>query len=129
MASLLALDTTLLIDHRRHHPDASPYVLDLLANGVAAVHPVCAAELLEGVIGKASMAASRQFLAAFRMLPVKPADFTTCLDLVADLRLAHGIGWADCLIAATCLRLDVPLVTINDRHFRRIRALRVVRPY
>jgi hypothetical protein len=50
---------------------------------------------------------------------------------IAFLRLGyfHGVGWPDCLIAATCIRLGLPLVTLNDKHFRAIRGLRVVRPY
>ena len=48
---------------------------------------------------------------------------------VARLNLSHGIGWPDCLIGATALRLRVAVVTLNDKHFKAIRGLRVVRPY
>jgi predicted nucleic acid-binding protein len=43
--------------------------------------------------------------------------------------LSTRLGWPDCLIAAAALRLDLPLVTLNDKHFKPIRGLRVVRPY
>ncbi len=43
--------------------------------------------------------------------------------------LSHGVGWPDCLIAATALRLGLPVVTLNDKRFKVFKGLRVVRPY
>ena len=56
-------------------------------------------------------------------------DFVAGLGLVQRHTLGLSIGWPDCLIAATCLRLDLPLVTLNDKHFKPIRGLSVLRPY
>ncbi len=126
---MLIIDTSVLIDHRRNHADAVPFVLGLLNKHVASIHPVSAAEMLDGALNRADMRRTIEFLGAFRRLSVKSADFEVCLALMAQVRLAHGIGWADCLIAATCVRLQLPLVTMNDKHFKAIRGLRVVRPY
>ncbi len=106
-----------------------PFVLGLLARNVAYIHPVCCAELLEGTQNRGELGRTLEFLAGFRRMMVKPADFDVCLSLLAQLRLSHGVGWADCLIAATCIRVGLPLVTLNDKHFRAIRGLKVIRPY
>jgi predicted nucleic acid-binding protein len=34
-----------------------------------------------------------------------------------------------CLIAATALRLDMEVATVNEKHFRAIPRLKVFRPY
>ena len=60
---------------------------------------------------------------------VVPADFDHCRAFVKRYTLPFGVGWPDCLIAATALRLRLPVVTLNDKHFRVIRGLRVMRPY
>jgi predicted nucleic acid-binding protein len=125
----LIIDTSVLVDFRRDHADAVPYLLGLLDKNAASIHPVCAAEMLDGALDQADMRRTIQFLAAFKRLVIKSADFESCLSLVSQARLSHGIGWPDCLIAATCIRLQRPLVTTNDRHFRAVRGLRVIRPY
>ncbi len=129
MADRMVIDTSVLIDFRRDHGGARPYMAGLLKNAVAVVHPVVAAELLEGVRDLADQRETIEFLAKFKSLAVKSADLEMCLSLMMEWRLSHGIGWPDCLIAATCIRLGLPLVTLNDKHFKAIRGLRVVRPY
>jgi len=56
-------------------------------------------------------------------------DFAAALDWLMRLHLSHRIGFPDCLIASSALRLGVPVVTLNDRHFRLFRGLTVIRPY
>lgn len=129
MADRLVIDTSVLIDFRRDRPHAAPFVLALLNKDAASIHPVSAAEMLDGVLDREDLRRTILFLAAFRRPAVKPADFEMCLSLMSQVRLPHGIGWPDCLIAATCIRLGLPLVTLNDKHFRPIRGLHVVRPY
>jgi len=43
--------------------------------------------------------------------------------------LSHGIGAFDCLIAAPSFRLQIPLYTLNLRHFASLLGSRVQRPY
>ncbi len=128
-SSVFVIDTTVLIDCRRDHPDAVSFLLGLANKNAATVHPVCAAEMLDGALDQADMRQTIEFLGAFMRVSVKSADFERCLSLMSQVRLSHGIGWPDCLIAATCIRLNQPLVTTNDKHFKAIRGLRIIRPY
>lgn len=130
MADRLVIDTSVLVDYRRQAPLAEDYVFPLFKRRVAVVHPVTAAELLDGARDRRDQREVMEFVRAFgRLLLVKSADFERCLAIMAEVRLSHGVGWPDCLIGATCLRLGLPLVTLNDKHFRAIRGLKVVRPY
>ena len=40
--------------------------------------------------------------------------------MAIDLRKRHGLKVPDCLIAATAIQLDVPLVS-SDKHFERLK--------
>lgn len=129
MAERLVLDTSVLIDYKRKRPEAGRFVTGLVGHNAGWVHPVAVAELVEGVRDRADLTETMAFLLTLRRVPVKHADLEQCIVLLARFGLSHGVGWPDCLMAATCLRLDLPFVTVNDRDFRIFRGLKVVRPY
>ena len=85
--------------------------------------------MLHGAESKGDLRAVDRLLASFDILRPTPEDFSECLSLLRAHRLKTGIGFADCLLAATCLRLDLPLATRNVKHFRAITKLRAVKPY
>jgi predicted nucleic acid-binding protein len=125
----MVLDTSILIDHERDVSAATEYVSNLVEHRAAAVHPVTRAELLFGARSRSHLAAVQAMLSAFRVLTIKNIDFVAATALLEKHVLSHRIGWPDCLIAATCLRLGLPVVTVNDRDFRVVKGLKVVRPY
>ncbi|MGH7133183.1 MAG: PIN domain-containing protein, partial [Phycisphaerales bacterium] len=57
------------------------------------------------------------------------ADWTLAMRLGRLHARSSGVDWVDCLVAATAMRLGVPVATINEKHFRPIRGLKVIRPY
>jgi hypothetical protein len=129
MADALVVDATVLIDHLRRRADATRYLAPLFLRRAVALHPAVLAEVLSGARDAQHLRALDKALADVPLLRVKALDFDAALDFLRASRLSHGIGWPDCLIAATCLRLGLAVVTLNDRHFRAIRGLRVIRPY
>lgn len=42
------------------------------------------------------------------------------------IRAGSDIGIKDVLIAAICLEQQLPILTLNERHFRRVSGLRVL---
>lgn len=129
MGSVLVLDTSVLIDHERGSAAAAEYVAPLLRRNVAAIHPVTQAELLFGAQDRSHLARVRTMIGAFRLIAVRNADFTVAIELLEKHTLKQRVGWPDCLIAATCLRLAAPLVTLNTSDFKAFRGLNVIRPY
>ena len=129
MASTLLVDASLIIDLLRGHADATAYLAPLLARRVVVSHPAIISEVLSGARDQRHLRSLDAALAPLPLLRVRSSDFDASLDLLRTYRLSTGIGWADCLIAATALRLGVPFVTLNDKHFRPIRGLKVIRPY
>ncbi len=39
------------------------------------------------------------------------------------------MGWVDCLIAATSIRLNLPIYTSNLKHFRLLKGVTAITPY
>lgn len=122
------LDTSVLIDFSRGHEAPVSYI-EAGPPSRFVVHPVSAAELLDGSKSRVEQAALVELLDRFDRLRCLPTDFDHCIAFVRRFGLSHGVGWPDCLIAATAIRLGVPIVTLNDKHFKIFKGLKVRRPY
>lgn len=63
------------------------------------------------------------------ILPVDESAARHAATLHDELiRRNQEIGVKDVLIAAICLEHDLPLLTLNDRHFARVTGLTVLTP-
>ncbi|MBX3405211.1 MAG: type II toxin-antitoxin system VapC family toxin [Phycisphaeraceae bacterium] len=122
------LDSSVLIDFSRGH-EAAVCCIETGPPSRFVVHPVSAAELLKGSKSRAELRALDELLDRFDRIRCQPQDFDHCVALVRRFSLSHGVGWPDCLIAATAIRLGLPIVTLNDKHFKVFKGLKVRRPY
>jgi predicted nucleic acid-binding protein len=123
------LDSTVVIDFLRGRQEAVNYLNSLLPVGAPLTHVVVVAEVIRGARDRREQAAIEASIAPFQIVAPDEADARASLDLLRRYRLSHGIGWADCLIAATAIRRDLIVVTTNVKHFTPIPGLRVLRPY
>jgi predicted nucleic acid-binding protein len=128
MADLL-IDTSVIIDFLRGHPPAAGFIQQTLLQDRPLLHPLIAAEVLDGARDRRELNQFDKALAALTPVVVDAADWDEALDIFRANRLSHGVGWPDCLLAATCLRLSVAIATLNVKHFRPIAGLKVLRPY
>jgi predicted nucleic acid-binding protein len=125
----ILLDTSVLIDYRRGYGAAREFTAPIVAAGRAAIHPVVSFELFDGLTRQAEIGETVLIITTLRRLPVRDGDFTVALELFNQYRLRSGIEWPDCMLAATALRLAIPIATLNSRHFSVIPRLKVIRPY
>lgn len=123
------IDAAILIDYLRGRLDAREAVAAAAAEGPLTTHSVAAAEVIQGALDKGDLRATERLLADFEIIVPTPDDFRGGLDLLRSYCLSHGVGWPDCLIAATAIRLGVPVLTRNDKHFRVLKGVKVQRPY
>jgi predicted nucleic acid-binding protein len=56
-------------------------------------------------------------------------DCNRALVTFANLMLSHGIEVIDTLIAQTAISLDVPIVTLNEKHFKPLAGVKILIPY
>jgi hypothetical protein len=122
------IDTPILIDVLRKRVEAETYILDTTPQNLC-THDTVVAEILMGVRDGKELAAVDRFLQPFQILHLTEVDSARAIELLHQFKLSHGTGYLDCLIAATALRLNMPVATTNDKHFRPIPNLQVIRPY
>jgi tRNA(fMet)-specific endonuclease VapC len=123
------VDSSIVVDYLRGRRAAQAYLDGLRARDELATHVVVVAEVLAGARNREELVEIDRAVKLFRLLPIDGEDSLASLDLYKRHRLKDGVGWLDCLIAATCLRTSLPIATLNERHFEVFEKLRVVRPY
>lgn len=122
-------DTSVLMDHLNGRTEPASLLASFRKRGSLATHVVVAAELFAGAVDKRDRRVIEQLLSSFEVLYPVEHDLRHSLTLLSRYGPSHGVEWHDCVIAATCLRLERAVVTLNDRHFRAVRGLAVERPY
>jgi len=123
----MLLDSDVLIDIERGHPAALAWIATLTAPPF--VSGFAALELVQGAVNKAEMRRIRTFLADFPLLWPTAEELTRAFDEYAVLRLSHGLGLLDSLIAATATGAGEVLATFNVAHFDAVPELATAQPY
>ncbi|MGB9252411.1 MAG: type II toxin-antitoxin system VapC family toxin [Mycobacterium sp.] len=125
MASLVVVDTDLIIDFLRGKGVGARLVRDLIAGHRLRVTAITAFELRVG----ADFLARRDDILRLVHSRTFPLDSRSALragELAATLRGAgQDIGLADCLQAGICMNFDLPFATRNRKHFNRVEGLQL----
>jgi predicted nucleic acid-binding protein len=111
------LDTSVLIDLWRKHPPALSWA-EAQRELVVGIHILVAMELVEGVRNNQELAHLDRLLAGYEVEYLAPSDCAWASEQHRRLRLSHGVGLLDALIASSAVRLSVPLYTLNLKHFQ-----------
>lgn len=123
------VDSSVIIDHLPGRERATRFLDTLRRANDLGTHVVVAAEVLVGARDEREQREIVRLFDKFRVFQIDEADSSLSIDLLKRHRLADGLGWLDCLIAATCLRKGLSVATLNDRHFRAVAGLPLSRPY
>jgi len=115
MATQLLIDTDVLIDYLRDYSEAVSYMEARQEHLLVSV--VAVAELYAGVREGEERARLERFLRAFEIVPLNLRLAVQGGIYRRDYSKSHNVGLADALIAATAVQRQVPLVTLNRKHF------------
>ena len=119
------LDSDILVEYLRNHPQALDYVDTLEGNLLISV--ITVAELIAGARNQAERQSLELFLSALEVVPLDYAIAKQGGLYRQQYKQSHGTGLDDALIAATAVQSNAQLVTFNRRHFPMIPNLQV--PY
>jgi predicted nucleic acid-binding protein len=108
------LDTVIIVDLLRGYLPAIRWVQTQTELGVS---QIVVLEVLAGADNKVEMERARKRLNSFELVEVVPPDLDWAAIALSKYKLSHGVGMMDCLIAAPCARVNVPLYTHNLKHF------------
>ncbi len=129
MVEAALIDSAIIIDYQRRFQPAITYMDEMQEDGLARCSVVTYAELLVGCRNKKEQRIVERLLSKFTIEPITIEDSLNALELLKRHQLSGRIGFMDALIAATALRLYLPVATRNVKHFRRVEGLQIVIPY
>jgi predicted nucleic acid-binding protein len=126
MASLIVIDTDVLIDAARNIDTAVQCLEQIQARTGLAISVVTQMELIIGCRNKQEFRSLERFLARFQIIPIDEYMSLKAVDLLTQYRLSHGLLIADALIAATAIHLGQPLISKNQRDYQFIEGLQLL---
>lgn len=121
------LDTDVLIDYLRGHPQAVAFVSAL--PDIVYVSSITVAELHVGVREGPERVALADLLSTFRNLDISSEMAQQAGLLRRDYGRSHGVGLNDCLIAATALAHNLQVCTLNVKHFPSLKKAQLKQAY
>ena len=121
----MLIDTDILIDYLRGHPNAVSFMEQHIDNLV--ISTVSVAELYQGVRDGHERTKLSRMVSALTVLPLTEEIAETAGLFRRDFRDRTGCGLADCMIAATASEHHLDLATLNAKHFKMLKT--VINPY
>ncbi|MEP6984578.1 MAG: PIN domain-containing protein [Chloroflexota bacterium] len=121
------LDTSILIDILRLNSNANQWIAK--QNIQFGVTGIVHLEVLQGAIDKQDQNNGLKLLRRFESIELTPSDYHWAIEQLIHYKLSHNVGGVDCLIAAPSHRLQIPLYTMNIKHFTPILGTLAQKPY
>jgi tRNA(fMet)-specific endonuclease VapC len=123
---VIVADSDVLIDALHGAEPARARIGDAVAAGTLAASAITVFELWAGARSRREQETVDALLAALPVLSVDATAARIAAEVERNLRQAGiPIGFADALVAGTCLATDSSLLTRNTRHFGRVPGLRL----
>lgn len=123
----LLIDTDILIDVANSDTVAVDRLRQESRDVVLAVSSITVMELVVGCRNKQEQQKLNRFLAKFQVLPLDNSISARAITLLKTYFLSHGLMIADALIAATTIENKIPLLSKNQRDFRFIEEMDLLR--
>jgi len=127
---MIFLDTDVLVECLRGVPAATAWLKkESSASSPFHIPGIVAMELVVGARDKVDLERIQKFLSSFTVIWPEATEFAHAYQLLANYRLASGLGIPDCLIAAMTLLRSACLYSFNLKHFQVVSGLSVEAPY
>ena len=111
----MLVDTDILIDYLRGNPKAEDFIESNLEE--ITISSITIGELYQGVKEGEERSALDNMISALTTLPVSEDIAKEGGLMCREYRKSNSIGLADCLIAATAKHHDLPLRSLNLKHY------------
>jgi tRNA(fMet)-specific endonuclease VapC len=122
---MVIFDTTILIEISRGNDEVKKKVVEMSPTFIYA-SSITVAEFIVGARDKSDMLKIKRHLDNYTFLSINEGINTIFLELFTSYSLSHRPGIADMLIAATALYYELPVYTLNKKHFAFIPGIQLV---
>lgn len=128
-ASDLVIDTSLIIEHLRKQNKHQSTLFKIFPHYSLYVPTIVEFELFSGANNSQKQKEIREILKQCNSLPFTSDVAQQAGFLFQTLRQSNQlVEIRDILIAATAVTNNLPLMTLNKKHFQRIHGLRLISP-
>jgi len=114
---MILCDTNILIEFYKNNPQIIQ-TLRRIGQEHLAISVVTQAELYFGALNKAELLKIKKHLSLLQCCPIDNHISNAFLQLMESYSLSHKLSIPDALIAATALRYDMRLYTLNIKDFQ-----------
>lgn len=117
------VDTDILIDFTKGETDSLLTLNRLGKNNELLISVMTKFEILVGARNKGEFKELESFINTYQIVDFTASITSEAISLLRKYRLSHGLLVADSLIASTALILNCPLITKNQKDFKFISGL------
>jgi predicted nucleic acid-binding protein len=119
---LILVDTNIVIEVLKNNPEIVKAVNSI---GIehAAVSSITLMELYYGALNKAELRKIKKYVNAFEIIQINEEISTRAVNLIETYAKSHNLNLPDALIAATAIKNNIKLMTLNVKDFRYIEEL------
>ncbi|MDQ7064921.1 MAG: type II toxin-antitoxin system VapC family toxin [candidate division KSB1 bacterium] len=122
----ILIDSSLIIQFFRMTIKEETAFFKLMENNQLYISVVTEYELLGGATSKELLNDTLKILDLLTVVNFTSLEARRAAEIYRTLRRKNAnIGAADIFIAATAINYDLPLATLNTRHFNRIKSLKL----
>jgi tRNA(fMet)-specific endonuclease VapC len=124
---LVCVDTDVCVDFLRKKDPGFGLFIKVLGQYEPCITAITSFELFLGHIKMNRKERIEDFFNQFTILPFDLKASVVSADIQAILdKKGKGIGIPDTLIAGICLSNNIPLLTLNTKHFSRVTGLKFI---
>jgi len=123
----MVIDTSVMIEHLRARDKLTTKLYQLSDETELYISAVSMYELYMGATSKEKQKDIQLLTEPLTVLPFNDTVALQAAQLFHQLKRKNElIEFRDIFIAATCLVFDLPIATLNEKHFKRIDGLKIV---
>lgn len=124
---MVIADADIIIEILRKNPVAPSFLTNNIGPYEILLSAVTVAEIQQGAQDKENLQQINKVLIQFIILPVDFHVSEIFSGLVSKYVLSHDTDIADTIVAATCLHYQIPLLTMNQKHYKHITGLQLIK--
>ncbi len=124
---MVIIDADFMIELMRKNHSAKSFIINEVGNENIILSCITVAEILQGANNKENLQQLNKILKQYIVLPVDHFISDIFSSLFQKYVLSHDTGIPDTLVAATALHYNLPLLSINQKHFKHIPNLQLIK--
>jgi len=124
---MVIIDADVIIELLRKNPLAKSFILNEVGNKNIVLSCITIAEIQQGARNKEDLQRINKLLRQYIIVPLNYSISDIFEKLFEKFILSHDSKIPDTLVASTALHYNLPLLSINQKHFKHIPGLSLVK--